>query len=159
MGSISFLIPKDYDQSDQIELAYKNLGYSEFFLDKDFETEAELLELKKDIDSNEIEIILKEAYETIINNRRHIEILFGTDFDKISEIKEIGKYWKLLITMPKTKELDSAGFNYKLTDDHFGPHIKVEQREDKTILRIKEDTYKKLFILAKEKIKEALEDV
>jgi len=101
---------------------------------------------------------LLEGSEINEEVREWLQHLFGSDYDKVAQRNEPEHYWRHILQLSGQDIAEELEFlkDYK-SADHSGPHTSVETRQDLTIIRIKENSYKKLHEITRDKLKTALE--
>jgi len=134
------IMPKRKDFGGQVQTAYKNMGFDEL----DASSEEGMLRLVKFMPREETDQFLWDILRQNNETREWLRHLFASDYERVAAPKKSKLSWQYLALFPKGKN----GLLFAEFD--------TEEKRDLTVLRIKEDTFERLYTKTREKLQLAL---
>jgi len=138
------LMPEKLDFGKQVQIAHRIMGFDEL----DADTEKGMLRLVKFMPHEEITQFLWGILNQNNETRKWLQHLFASDYERVAAPKKPKAFWEHLAHFPKGTA--------RIFTNYYPGEFDTEEREDLTVLRIKEDTFERLYTRTREKIQLAL---
>jgi len=138
------LMPEKLDFGKQVQIAHRIMGFDEL----DANTEKGMLRLVKFMPYEEITQFLWGILKQNTETREWLKHLFASDYERVVASKKSNPPWQHLAHFPKSAA--------RIFVNYYPGEFDTEEREDLTVLRIKEDTFERLYSKTREKLQLAL---